>query len=54
MCTLRIARMGARRYGFDPRAHLTETSDLLTPENVARVRASWHVIGAKFSEVVGY
>ncbi len=33
---------GAGRFGFDPRAHLTETSDLLTPESVARLRASWH------------
>ena len=33
---------GSGRYGFDPRAHLTETSNLLTPENVARLRASWH------------
>jgi hypothetical protein len=33
---------GTGRYGFDPRAHLTETSDLLTPENIARLRASWH------------
>jgi hypothetical protein len=33
---------GTGRYGFDPRAHLTGTSDLLTPENVARLRASWH------------
>ena len=33
---------GAGRFGFDPRAHLTETSALLTPENVARLRASWH------------
>ena len=33
---------GTGRYGFDPRAHLTETSDLLMPENVARLRASWH------------
>jgi hypothetical protein len=33
---------GAGRFGFDPRAHLTETSDLLTPENAARLRASWH------------
>jgi len=33
---------GTGRYGFDPRAHLTETSSLLTPENVARLRASWH------------
>jgi sulfotransferase family protein len=34
---------GAGRFGFDPRAHLTETSALLTPENVARLRASWHL-----------
>jgi hypothetical protein len=33
---------GAGRYGFDPRAHLVETSPLLTPGNVARLRASWH------------
>ena len=33
---------GTGRYGFDVRAHLTETSELLTPENVARLRASWH------------
>jgi hypothetical protein len=33
---------GAGRFGFDPRAHLTETSDLLTPENAARLRAGWH------------
>ena len=33
---------GVGRFGFDPRAHLTEASDLLTPENVARLRASWH------------
>jgi hypothetical protein len=33
---------GTGRYGFDPRAHLTETSELLTPENIARLRASWH------------
>ena len=32
---------GTGRYGFDPRAHLTETSELLTPENVASLRASW-------------
>jgi hypothetical protein len=34
---------GPGRFGFDPRAHLTETSPLLTPENVAKLRASWHV-----------
>ena len=33
---------GAGRFGFDPRAHRTETSKLLTPENVAKLRASWH------------
>ena len=33
---------GTGRYGFDPRAHLTEASDLLTPENAGRLRASWH------------
>jgi Sulfotransferase family len=33
---------GAGRFGFDPRAHLTETSELLTPANMARLRASWH------------
>src|SRR2546430_8559633 len=33
---------GPGRFGFDPRAHRTEHSELLTPENVARLRASWH------------
>jgi hypothetical protein len=33
---------GTGWYGFNPRAHLTETSPLLTPENVARLRTSWH------------
>jgi hypothetical protein len=33
---------GAGRFGFDPRAHRTENSELLTPKNVARLRASWH------------
>jgi hypothetical protein len=33
---------GAGRFGFNPRAHLTEGSELLTPENVARLRSSWH------------
>lgn len=33
---------GAGRFGFDPRAHVTENSDLLTPENIANLRASWH------------
>jgi Sulfotransferase family len=33
---------GAGRFGFDSRTHRTETSSLLTAENVARLRASWH------------
>jgi hypothetical protein len=33
---------GSSRCGFDPRAHRTETSGLLTPENIARLLASWH------------
>jgi hypothetical protein len=33
---------GPGKFGFDPRAHLIETSELLTPDNVARLRASWH------------
>ena len=33
---------GPGRFGFDPRAHRTEHSELLTPENVARLQASWH------------
>jgi sulfotransferase family protein len=33
---------GPGRFGFDPRAHLTESSELLTPENVAKLRSSWH------------
>jgi hypothetical protein len=32
---------GDGRFGFNPRMHLTETSDLLTPENVAKLRSSW-------------
>jgi hypothetical protein len=32
---------GAGRFGFDPRAHLTETSGLLTPENALKLRRSW-------------
>jgi sulfotransferase family protein len=30
------------KFGFDPRAHLTETSALLTPANIAKLRRSWH------------
>lgn len=33
---------GPGRFGFDPRAHLTETSALLTPGSAAKLRASWH------------
>lgn len=32
---------GPGRFGFDPGAHRTETSNLLTPENVANLKASW-------------
>jgi sulfotransferase family protein len=33
---------GDGRFGFDPRMHLTETSDLLTPENMDRLYESWN------------
>ena len=33
---------GPGKFGFDPRAHLTENSDLLTPVNVSKLRESWH------------
>src|SRR5580765_4549751 len=33
---------GPGRFGFDPRAHRIENSPLLTLENMARLRASWH------------
>ena len=32
---------GPGRFGFDPRAHLTETSPLLTRENAVKLRQSW-------------
>lgn len=32
---------GIGRFGFDPRAHLTEDSPLFTPGNVDRLRQSW-------------
>jgi hypothetical protein len=32
---------GAGKFGFDPRAHLTETSVLLTPENALKLQQSW-------------
>jgi len=33
---------GSSRCGFDPRMHRTERSELLAPEKVARLSASWH------------
>jgi hypothetical protein len=33
---------GSSRCAFDPRAHRTETSELLTLKNVARLHSSWH------------
>ena len=33
---------GPGRFGFDARAHRTESSTLLTPENVSKLKASWH------------
>jgi hypothetical protein len=42
---------GAGRFGFDPRAHRTETSELFTPENVARLRASWHAYWDKSKKI---
>jgi hypothetical protein len=33
---------GSSRCGFDPRMHRIESSDLLAPEKVARLRATWH------------
>src|SRR5213595_120747 len=33
---------GTGKFGFNPHAQLTETSALLTPENVAKLRTSWH------------
>jgi len=33
---------GAGRFGFNQRAHRTEDSELLTPENITRLHASWH------------
>ena len=32
---------GAGKFGFDPRAHLTESSTLLTPQNALKLRQSW-------------
>lgn len=33
---------GPGRFGFDARAHRTESSTLLAPEKVAKLKASWH------------
>ncbi len=33
---------GAGWYGFDSRAHLTEASDVLTADNIVKLRESWH------------
>ena len=33
---------GSSRCGFDARIHRTETSELLSPENIRRLKASWH------------
>lgn len=40
---------GAGRFGYDPRAHLTENSTLLTPANVSRILKGWepHWDGSK-------
>ena len=38
---LEIAYGGAGRFGFDPRAHLTETSSLNTPRNAAQLLSEW-------------
>jgi hypothetical protein len=37
-----VAYGGTGRFGFDPRAHLTEASALLTPQNVDKLRRTWH------------
>ena len=46
---LEIAYGGVGRFGFDPRAHLTEDSTLNTPENAGRLLAEWgqHWDGSK-------
>jgi len=33
---------GSSRCGFDPRIHRTETSALLTPDNIRKLHAAWH------------
>ena len=34
---------GSSRCGFDPRIHRTEASHLLTPDNIRKLHAAWHV-----------
>jgi hypothetical protein len=36
-----VVHGGAGKFGFAPAAHLTESSPLLTPTNVSRLRRSW-------------
>lgn len=38
---LEISYGGAGRFGFDPRAHLTETASLNTPDNAKRLLSEW-------------
>jgi len=38
---LEIAYGGVGRFGFDPRAHLTEQSSLNTPESSRKLRSEW-------------
>lgn len=33
---------GPGKFGFDPRSHLTESSPLLKPETINRLREAWH------------
>jgi Sulfotransferase family len=39
---LEISYGGAGRFGFDPRAHLTETSSLNTPQNAQKLLSEWN------------
>jgi hypothetical protein len=38
---------GTGRFGFDPRAHLTETSALLRPQNIDKLRRTWDLYWEK-------
>jgi hypothetical protein len=42
---------GPGRYGFNSRAHLTESSELLTPEKIARLRDAWHLFWDKSKRI---